>query len=434
KRLLLFCFVLFTGAVLNLEYFYFDAAISQAIMLVEPLLLFVAIVNLPFTEEHIVSYSRLLRKLIFLEIAIGLLQLPGRIASGDSEAVHGTFPGNAEQYAAFLMIAVFYLIGRAVVCPEKKRLYVAAVILILVLDVSIDNKASWLGTTVALAAVLWQLDILKVRRIGIVGLLALMGSTAVLIGYIASGTSTTISKYEKLWEIIKSGNISHLGKVKSYIDIARSHFTNPHMLLVGAGPSNMYSRACRQFYLRVGELQKMYVNPDILTPEPDSGSEVHARLSDSMAGVIKRTLAKPYYMNYYGDRERIYAVGSGQVDGTFSPYAGLLGETGLLGTWLYLSVYLVAFRWLWHRVASWHAKPEVLPLLTSSCGMMIYVVVNSVYGQFLETTRYTTLLWSMIGLVYVCAQREKSLEPVGIEHAPVGLTASGRPVTGAQTL
>jgi hypothetical protein len=39
--------------------------------------------------------------------------------------------------------------------------------------------------------------------------------------------------------------------------------------------------------------------------------------------------------------------------------------------------------------------------------MMIYILVNSIYGPFLETTRYTTLVWSMIALACIYARAEE---------------------------
>src|SRR5262249_22159692 len=145
RRLLGFCVVLFLGCVLNPSYIYLPAATSQFVMLVEPLLLYVAIVHLPFTGEQIDGYARLLKKLIIFEVIVGVCQLPMRFKSGDSEAVHGTFPGNAEQYAAFLMVGVFYLIALAVLTPQRRKRYIAAIVVILLLTLSIDNKASWLG-------------------------------------------------------------------------------------------------------------------------------------------------------------------------------------------------------------------------------------------------------------------------------------------------
>ena len=64
RRLLGFCVVLAVGALLNFKYFYFPASASQVAMLVEPLLLFVALVNLPLSEQQAISFSQLLKRLI----------------------------------------------------------------------------------------------------------------------------------------------------------------------------------------------------------------------------------------------------------------------------------------------------------------------------------------------------------------------------------
>src|SRR5262245_35479879 len=51
KRLALFSIVLVLGCVLNSDYIFLPATLSQIVMLVEPLLLFVAVVRLPLTSQ-----------------------------------------------------------------------------------------------------------------------------------------------------------------------------------------------------------------------------------------------------------------------------------------------------------------------------------------------------------------------------------------------
>lgn len=399
KRLRLFCVILVLGAVLNSDYLYLPAALSQAVMLVEPLLLFLALSNIPFSELQIASFSQLLWKLIVLELVVGVVQLAGRIGTGgDSELVHGTFSGSSEHYATFLMVGIFYLIGLSVVKRTKRNPYLVLAGACLILNVSMDNKASWLGSAVSLAFVLWHLDIFKTRQVRIIGFLSVIAASALLIGYLAVKTSSTLVKYEKLWTALKDGNITQLGKVKSYFDVFRSWLAHPHTVLVGAGPSNMYSRACRQFYLGPASRAQLYVNPSLAEPELEVSNPDNAKASDSMAGTLRRTVAEPYYLKYYTSRNQILAIGSKQVDGPFSPYAGLLGETGLVGTWLYVSMYIMVLRRLLtqFRVCITHIHAFLLSIC--SIGLMVYILVNSLYGPFLETTRLTTMLWSMTAL------------------------------------
>lgn len=409
RRLFWFGVVLLLGTLLNPEYLFPKANISQWIMLLEPLMLFVALINLPFSEDQIATYVRLLKRLFVLQAVLGVLQLGQRLSTGgSSEMVHGTFPGNAEQYAAFMMLAVFYLIGMAIVYPERKKKYFIIALLVLLLIISIDNKASWLGVVFSLSLLLWRLEVVKLGALRVVGPVVVIAMVAGAIAFLALRTSgTATSKFEKLFIAYETGNTFNLGKIKAYVDIARSHFTNPHMLLVGAGPSNFYSRASRQFYLSPKALSAMYSNPDELAPE--AGEPVirgGAPASGSVALSVETRI--PYYFQFYGGRHLIYSVGTIQVDQPFSPYAGLLGETGLIGTVLYLSIYLLVFGKLWGWLPLFREDPNIFPLMAASCGLMLYLAANSVYGPFLETTRYTTILWSMIGLVTVYVrQREE---------------------------
>src|SRR5262249_51476823 len=144
---------------------------------------------------------------------------------------------------------------------------------------------------------------------------------------------------------------------------------------------------------------RMYINPDYLQADRESTGSGQA--SNSAEGMLAITTRKPYYLKFYGSREGIFAIGSRQVDGPFSPYAGLLGETGLLGTWLYMGIYLLVLRQVWGYLSVYREDTRIFPLVTVACGFSVYLLANSVYGPFLETTRYTTILWSVVGLVCV---------------------------------
>src|SRR5690606_25847204 len=298
--------------------------------------------------------SRLLKGLILFELLIGFLQLPIRFKTGDSEAGHGTFTGNAEHYGAFLMISAFYLIGLAGAQPGRRLRLGGLILLIIVLNLSIDNKASWLGLACSLTFVLWKLELLRGRVIRIVAPIVLLALIGLGTAFIASKTSRTTYKFVALFEVIRNGEIHRLGKVKSYLDIARSHFANPHMLLVGAGPSNLYSRSARQFYYRGAE-SAMYTSTAVL----EQGGADDDRASNSLG----RWLTPP----------------------TKAPYFLALRK-------------LVSWVWLLRR------DTVVFPLLVAAMGYMVYLMVNSVYGPLLETTRLTTLLWSFVALVSIYAR------------------------------
>ncbi len=429
RRAFAFAFILFLGCILNPDFIFLPAALSQAIMLLEPLLLFIALVNLPITPGQVVSYSRLLKGLILFELLIGFLQLPIRFKTGDSEAVHGTFTGNAEHYGAFLMISAFYLIGLAVAKPGRRLRFAGLILLIIVLNLSIDNKASWLGLACSLTFVLWKLELLRGRVIRIVAPIVLLALIGLGTAFIASKTSRTTYKFVALFEVIRNGEIHRLGKVKSYLDIARSHFANPHMLLVGAGPSNLYSRSARQFYYRGAE-SAMYTSTAVL----EQGGADDDRASNSMGRWLTPTTKEPYYLQFYRNRDLIIPIGSAQVDGVFSVYAGLLGETGIIGFVLYLSIYFLALRKLVSWVWLLRRDTVVFPLLVAAMGYMVYLMVNSVYGPLLETTRLTTLLWSFVALVSIYARAAElqlaALQQSAAAEAEPDPAVFARPVAG----
>jgi len=389
-RLVAFNFVILAGAVLNLKFFHAPAALSQFIMWNEPLMLFLAITRLPFTTAQMDGLRRLLVRLIVIEIVAGVLQVPIYLSTGQTEDIIGTFYGNAEQYQGFIMLGVFYLLGRQRDEPESSRKLWAMICGVLVLILLIDNKASWLGVMVSILFVLYlqgragALWFLRPRYI--LPLLLLFAGGV----YVVTKISPSLGKFSGLVEAWNSGNFRNLGKVKAYDDILHAFDKQWHMALVGSGPGNFYSRSGTQFYLLGMSLNQT----DYRTVKVFS-----SRTSNSMGGVISLSTKPPFYEHFYEDRE-IYRIGSAQVDSPFSSYAALVGETGIIGTLLYLSIYVGLLRRLVAAVKEpYSLRPQFYPLAMAGIGLLIYMMVDSGYNNWLETGRMTTIAWALAGLL-----------------------------------
>ena len=55
--------------------------------------------------------------------------------------------------------------------------------------------------------------------------------------------------------------------------------------------------------------------------------------------------------------------------------------------------------------------PNIFPLVVAATGFLVYLVVISIYSTWLETTRMTTILWSMIVVVFKYHELERSELP-----------------------
>jgi len=147
-----------------------------------------------------------------------------------------------------------------------------------------------------------------------------------------------------------------------------------------------------------------------------------------MGGVIEPTAAvEPFYKRFFINR-KIFAIGSAQVDSPFSAYSGLLGETGIIGMIIYMSFYVGAFRRLKTYWVPYSHDPVIFPMLTATLGFLVYTLAVSIYNPWLETGRMTTLLWSMIGLLFMCVENDRNT-PAGadigvIEHDALHATQS----------
>jgi hypothetical protein len=211
--------------------------------------------------------------------------------------------------------------------------------------------------------------------------------------------SPSLGKFDGLGEAWETDNVMNLGKIKAYRDVFAAFQTYPIMALFGSGPGTFYSRAGQQFYI---------VSTDIFWNPSRYLQFLATRKSNSMGGVIEPTVSvEPFYKKFYVN-DKIYSVGTGQVDSPFSSYAGLLGETGAIGTVIYLSFYIAIFRRLGRYCSAYRRDPNIFPLITTSIGFLIYTMVVSTYNPWLETGRMTTILWAILAIVCQYAERKQS--------------------------
>src|SRR5262249_35059118 len=102
----------------------------------------------------------------------------------------------------------------------------------------------------------------------------------------------------------------------------------------------------------------------------------------------------------------------------------LLGETGIIGTLLYLSIYFGLMRSLVMRVReAFTAQSQLYPAACAALGLVIYMMTDSGYNNWLETGRITTIAWAMAGLLLKPVQgdlpaaaevdTEQSVQPTG---------------------
>jgi hypothetical protein len=393
RRLVLFIVVLFIGTLLNAGAIYFPAAVAQCIMLSEPILLFIVLMNMPANLPHIQRFEKILRRLIIFEFVIGLIQFPIFLSTGNSEVIAGTFSGNAEQYTGFLILGVCYYLGMIQVYPSKKGAYRALVLGLLFLIVFVDNKASWLGVIAALFFLMTRLGSLSGSRMKH----ALAFMMLLVVGYmVATWTSSSLYKFGGLGDAWETSNVGNLGKIKAYEDVFAAFRNEPHMLFFGSGPGTFYSRAAQQFY---------FITDDIYSNPSEYRKTLSTRSSNSMGGVIDPTSAvEPFYKRFYAN-SKIYSIGSAQVDSPFSSYAGLLGETGFVGLVIYLGFYVAVFRRLRNYFPQYCSDPNIFPLITASMGFLIYTATVSLYNPWLETGRMTTILWATLAIVYQYGER-----------------------------
>lgn len=387
-RLLLFDAVCVVGSVLNPTYVHPLAALSQLLMWNEPILLFVAVTTLPFSLQDIAKFRRLLLFLVCLEVVIGVGQVPSFLKTGESERIIGTFAGNAEQFQWFVLLGLFYLSAEIQLRHQGKGVRFAAVLLILVLVVLIDNKASWIALALTLALFIPRLPargnrFVTVKKYAFLAILLFTGWQAIQM------TSATYTrKFGRIAEAARTGNLMNLGKVKAVRDVANAYANHWQMPFVGSGLGTFYSRAAFQFFpFHIFELYDAV---------PASGEFVND--SASMAGILDPIAGmKPFYKVFY-DYERIFTTGSGTADFPTSSYISLLGETGVIGTCLYLSFYVFAVRAAAGCIRRTARDAQFFSFAATTYASLVYLLFMGAYNFWLDCGRVNTIAWCMLAL------------------------------------
>ena len=379
------------GSLLNHSHVYWLAVVSQMIMWNEPVLLFLAIIRLPLSVDDILKFRRFLLFLVGFEVFLGLCQVPAAIRLSSSEEIIGTFKGNAEQLQFFILIAVFYALAELHVRKDRKKSLYFVIFLILALVVLIDNKASWVALAITFIVLVPKLPALQAQNSSRIKGYAFLG-VLLLFGYslIRLSSDTAGAKFGQLAEGIRSGNILNLGKVKAVRDVLSAYGKYPQMALVGSGCGTFYSRASFQFF--PFHISEMYQN------EFAVGSGEFVAGSASMQGVINPVSGiRAFYKQFY-EYEKIYPVGSGTADFPTSSYTSLLGETGLIGTTLYLGIVFLVLRSHRDILRSLRSDREFFSFAAAAFALFIYLMLMGTYNFWLDCGRVNTIAWSLLGL------------------------------------
>lgn len=412
--LLVFNIVCLLGTLLNLEYFYYPAALAQLIMYNEPIVLFLVLVNLPFKLKTINTFTNIMYILIGLQIILGIVQVPLFITTGDSEQIIGTFPGNGEQYGTIMLLGIFLLLALTVVDPKYKFRNYSLAIISMVLIILVDNKASWIGIAASLLYMTSRLlgTARSIRyRLNIMGI----GIALFCIAYGVAKESSTFAKINNTVDVLSKGKMFEIGKLSAYKDVLQAFSDHTHMVLFGSGLGSFYSRSSFQFYdygqyLNSANIHRRYLNKEQIIAE--KAAKLKRAKSNSMGGIITKSSRDPFYAQYYDGYKEFHFIGSGQVDNPFSSYNGLLGETGFLGIFLYLAIYWIAIKRINKTIKIYRHNKIIFPMGIAALGIIVYLLTVSVYGMWLDTGRLNTIVWMMTALLfrYDCLLKRETLQ------------------------
>jgi hypothetical protein len=407
----LFNLIAIVGTLLNLHYIYPLAAISQLILWNAPIVLFLIVMRIPLAISDVERYMGVLVKLLKLELIWGFAQIYNYLQTGRAEEIKGTFYHNAEQYQAFVLIGVFYLIGRleSKENPRRQR-HRLGVLVILSLVLLIDNKASWLALAATLFYILMKMPAASAELKTKLKYACAFAAMAAFGYLIITMTSTSLGKYSRLSEAWHTGNLLNIGKVRAFGDVASAYGIYPHMIIFGSGLGTFYSASAYQFM--PPKITEMYTQ----APLPTQRDAVYSE-SNSMGGVITPvTDMEPFYRQFYRER-KIFPIFSGTADDPTSSYVSLLGETGVIASLLYVSFYWSTLKRLKALLPILAKDQRMFPFLVATIGFFVYLMLLGTYNFWLENGRLATILWSMAAMILKYGELKKN-EPLTASAAP----------------
>lgn len=395
SKLLAFNLVCIAGTALNSEHIYFLSFISQLLMWNEPVILFLSILKLPLRDADYSSLSKLLVRLLLLEVIIGFIQVPTYLSTGESESIIGTFHGNAEQYQLFIVLAVLWLIASLQLGRGKRTVLLFSVCTIVALILLIDNKASWAALAISIVAVLRVIPGAQgnikelMRRALVFTVLSLVAITVV-----KSFSGTASSKFGNIIKIVQNGDILNVGKIKAVRDVFEAYTTYPQMVVVGSGLGTFYGRASFQYFpfsIResMDSQHSFTYSSSELTGADDSAS---------MAGVISTAQGVTAFYKQFYRYDKIVPIGSGTADFPTSSYISLLGETGLLGTALYLSICWSVLKRCKESLTLHPLRSESLAFSVMAYGALAYLMCMAAYNFWLDCGRVNTIVWALLAV------------------------------------
>jgi hypothetical protein len=361
-----------------------------------PVLMFVFNFSAPLLFALITTQARLdqrdidrvLRTFFWLglvELAVcAAYGLPRFFSTGNPDYVSGTFGQNAYQFTYFMGVWLLYVLGGALwrtgTSGRKRSVSVVVVsAAVFGLFYAAQYRAMLVFFTLVILLSLWVSPAKVSRRV-----MLTIGLTAVsVISLIVVATSFPGLKLFKVFDLLQDSTpIVQSGKIQAVKNVGSMYEDQPHAALVGSGPATFSSRAYLTFSGK---------------PRPEKGA-IGVIAVQLQGGRYATDVAKKYV-------DSINATpiqGGTTASSPLSSYTSLAAELGIPGLLIYLAAYVYALAYSLRRLrSSARSGDRRGAQLAFTCfGGIVLLLVQTLFDNWLETTRVAIPLWLLIGLLY----------------------------------
>ncbi|MBN2424638.1 MAG: hypothetical protein JXR46_00490 [Calditrichaceae bacterium] len=358
-----------------------DPAVLGTYLLLQfgPLVFFVFFLTANFNYIVIKKILKIIFFTAIIQIIFSIFQVPKALAQSP-DWINGTFGWNSTQMLCFLSTFLFCVLSYFRVTRNKK--YRKIIIFILMFVVFIFYIASWRALWISFPLTIIILFSLakggshKIKQISLI-----VGIMLIVFSFFYQFTSIYGETYSyENKRIIKYLNfnykITDIGKVRAFLSVFKMYGENPGTLFWGAGPGTYGSRAYKTFALSYGGK------------------------TDVTAGFVKTNystdVAEKYLYKYGGDDFRPI-TSSSTLHGWQSSYVSLLGETGILGFFFVIGIYISLFKYL-YRLHQRSFDPLSYSLTLGLMGSLIFLAQVSIFDDYLATFRVTLPTWMLIAV------------------------------------
>jgi hypothetical protein len=330
---------------------------------------------------------RLLLVLLAVNLFIGTIQAVQGIGKGDADFVFGTFGVNPNQLAFFLAFMIAYLLA-SWRYKGFSVLKLCALAWSGVLFLLCGFQTLWVIFAASIALMFFFSDVLSVRLW--IGRVPKRFVSIVVLVVVASTLALSQLHFNRFDVLgILSQLITHfddIGKVKLTKSIPQVWEARPWAFWVGVGPGTFNSRAFRS----------IAIIPHGITGVTDVASAI-------VTPFFRSELSARFIIPYF--EGGVFFLSGANTDGPFTSYVSVPVEVGLFGALALFGIYgkvTVALI----RSLRYSTDPQQRLLAAWALMNILMILGIATVDNYLETTRYTMLVWLSVGVWQIYSQQK----------------------------